>query len=200
MNIFKLTKKIYYYVKKSRFIAEFKRFDRSSGFGSIGYGDNCKIIGKENMCIGHNTWFGYGCELYAYNTHFFQQLNSELIIGDNVRSTARCRITCAGKITIGNNVLIAPEVFITDHNHGMDPTDERGYSPQPLKIANVIIEDGVWLGHRSTILPGVTIGKHSIIGANSVVTTNIPEYSMAVGVPARVIKKWNMKEKRWERV
>ena len=144
--------------------------------------------------------FGAECELYAYSTHFSQKLNSELIVGNDVRVTSKCRITCAGKITIGNNVLIAPEVFITDHNHGMDPTDERGYSPQALDIADVIIEDGVWLGHRSTILPGVTIGKHSIVGANSVVTSDIPEYSIAVGIPAKVIKKWNDKEKRWERV
>lgn len=199
MRIFNFPKRVISYIRKTRFIKKFKYCARSSGFGENGCGKDCIFIGKENMCIGKNTRFGPESELYAYNSHFSQKLNSELIIGDNVRATARCRITCAGKIVIGNNVLIAPEVFITDHNHGMDPTDERGYSPQPLNVANVIIEEGVWIGHRSTILPGVVIGKHSIIGANSVVTNDIPEYCIAVGVPAKVIKRWNEAEKRWER-
>ena len=191
-------KKVINYIKKSLFIKPFKYCARNSGFGNVGYGDGCIIKGKENISVGDNTRFGSGSEIYAYNSHFGQKLSSCLTIGDNVRATARCRITCAGKITIGNNVLIAPEVFITDHNHGMNPEHPGGYSPQPLLVKDVSIEDGVWLGQRATVLPGVIIGKHSIIGANSVVTHSIPEYCIAVGNPAKVIKRWNHITKEWE--
>lgn len=198
--MFNILLKMIRYIKKSIFINKFKHCERSSRFGNIGCGEDCTILGMENMCIGHNTWIGPASEVYVYNSHLKRKLNAELIIGDNVRVTSRCRITCAGKIVIGNNVLIAPDVFITDHNHGMDPTVEAGYSSQPLIIKNVVIEEGVWLGQKVSVLPGVKIGKHSIIGANSVVTRDIPAYSIAVGIPAKVIKCWNKESKRWEKV
>ena len=200
MTILYLPKKIIKYIKKNRFIRQFKYCARTSGFGNNGYGDGCVVIGKENMYIGENTWFGTGCEVYAYNSHLGQKLTSCLSVGNNVRITARCRITCAGETVIGNDVLIAPDVFITDHNHGMNPEVSGGYSPQALIVKNVHIDDGVWLGQRVTVLPGVVIGKHSIIGANSVVTHSIPEYCMAVGNPARVIKRWNHATKEWEKI
>lgn len=195
MNLIQLPLTICKYIKKSRFIRGFEKFSRSS---SVTKG--CKFVGKENICVGEDCCFGEGCEVFAYSSHFNTPLHSHLVIGNNVRITARCRITCAGNIVIGNNVLIAPDVMITDHNHGMNPTCDGGYSPQPLIIKDVKIEEGVWLGHRVCVLPGVTIGEHSIIGANSVVTRDIPSYSMAVGTPAKIIKKWNFEDEMWERV
>lgn len=64
-------------------------------------------------------------------------------------------------------------------------------------INEVVIEDGVWLGQRVCVLPGTHIGKNSIIGANSVVTHDIPAYTIAVGSPARIIKKWDYVNKKW---
>ena len=93
--------------------------------------------------------------------------------------------------------LLAPEVFITDHNHGMTPSSIDDYASQPLLVGSVVIEDNVWIGQRACILPGVTIGKFSIIGANSVVTKDIPPYSLAVGAPARVIKEWDKDRREW---
>lgn len=195
MNIFLLPVKVIRYFRKTKFIRDFKYCARSSGFEG-----NCTFIGKENIFIGENTYIGPGCEIYAYNSHFQKQLCSELVIGNNVRFTSRCRITCAGKIILGNDVLVAPDVFITDHNHGTRPDSPGGYSKQPLTIKEVCVEDGVWLGQRVCVLPGVKIGKHSIIGANSVVTHDVPEYCMAVGAPAKVIKRWNMEKQEWERI
>lgn len=200
MRFFNLPKKVVNYIRKSIYIKQFKKYARSSGFGSDGLGKKCVIVGKNNISIGENTWIDDGCELIAYNSHFEQKLYANLCIGDNVRIHKRCRITCAGEIVIENNVLMAPEVFITDHNHGMAPEYLGGYSPQPLLVKDVRIENGVWLGQRVTILPGVTVGKHSIIGANSVVTRSVPEYCIAVGNPAKVIKHWNFETKEWEKV
>ena len=64
----------------------------------------------------------------------------------------------------------------------------------------MIIEDNVWLGDNVTVLPGVTIGRGSIIGSNAVVSKSIPPYSIAVGIPARVIKRWDEETKSWRKV
>ena len=69
-----------------------------------------------------------------------------------------------------------------------------------LSSKSVIIKDNVWLGEHVSVLPGVTIGENSIIGANSVVTKSIPANSIAVGIPAKVIKQFNFETKRWEKV
>lgn len=195
MNIFSVPHRIVRRIKRIKEINGFKDFDNSSCFD-----ENCKFSGKERITVGKDCYFGPGSEIIALNNHFSQQLDSSLTIGNHVRMTARVRITCAGKIQIGNDVLMAPEVFISDHNHGMDPEYKGGYSPQSLIIKNVIIEDGVWLGQRVCVLPGVTIGNHSIIGAASVVTHNIPPYTIAVGSPAKVVKKWDHDKKEWMKV
>ena len=184
-------------IKKTVYIKDFRHCELSSGFGIDGAGKNCTVIGKKNIMIGGDCAFGPGTEMITLDKHFEQSLSPELTIGNHVRMTSRCRVSCAGRMFIGDDVLMAPEVFITDHNHGMDPTQKGGYSPQPLIVKNVTIEEGVWLGQRVCVLPGVTIGAHCIIGANSVVTHDIPAYTMAVGAPARVIKRWNNEKKQW---
>ena len=93
-----------------------------------------------------------------------------------------------GKVTIGNDVMMGPEVIVytTGHKHDLTeiPMREQGFE----ESREVIIEDDVWIGSRAIIMPGVKIGKGCIIGAGAVVTKDIPSYSVAVGVPARVVK------------
>ncbi len=88
-------------------------------------------------------------------------------------------------ISIGAHALIAPNVFITDHNHNLARAqliDQQGCTSRP-----VVIGDDVWLGAGAVVLPGVTIGRGAVIGAGAVVTGNVPEYEIWVGVPARPI-------------
>ena len=183
--------------KKKSLLKSFAECGKSNYFGTDDCGKTCKIIGAENIALGNENSFGEGCEIISLNTHMGQTLSPRLQIGNRVRVTARCRITCASNITIDDDVLMAPDVFITDHNHGMDPTRRGGYSPQPLIVKDVHICEGVWLGQRVCVLPGVTIGEHSIIGASSVVTHDIPPYSIAVGSPARVVKTWDFEKRKW---
>lgn len=111
----------------------------------------------------------------------------ELSIGDNSGIGIRCEAN--GLVTIGNNVMMGPEVVIYSQSHKYNRTDipmcEQGFD-EPKEV---VIEDDVWLGRRVIIMPGVHIGKGSIIGAGAVVTRDIPEYSVAGGVPARVIRQ-----------
>jgi acetyltransferase-like isoleucine patch superfamily enzyme len=93
-----------------------------------------------------------------------------------------------GPISIGNHVQMGPNVTITAENHVFDDATLQ-IDQQGLSHIGVIIEDDCWIGGQATILDGVRIGRGSIVGAGAVVTTNIPPFSVAVGVPARVIKK-----------
>lgn len=197
-KIFSLLIRVVRRLRRERFYKKHANIDRQSCIGRDGIGKGCIIDGDDNITIGKDTYIGEGSELLAYRSHFDRPLDSRLIIGNHVRITARCRITCAGMIRIGDDALFGPDVFITDHNHGMDPEVVGGYSPQDITVKDVTIGEGVWLGQRVCVLPGVTIGAHSIIGVNSVVTRDVPPYSIAVGSPARVIKRWNAEKKCWE--
>ncbi|PIE33985.1 MAG: sugar acetyltransferase [Ilumatobacter coccineus] len=96
-------------------------------------------------------------------------------------------------ITIGDDVWTGHHVYITDQNHGYDDPD-RPISQQVQPERPVSIGDGSWLGHGTVVLPGATIGRHVVIGANSVVTGDIPDFSVAVGAPARVIQRHDPSE------
>lgn len=200
LSLFRFPIRLLQSIRFRKFYNKYPAIHRTSYIGEDGIGKGCAIEGAKNISIGAYSFIGTGSELLVYETHFDRPLNSKLKIGNHVRVAARCRITCAGTIVIGNDVLIAPDVFISDHNHGMNPETAGGYSPQDIVIKDVIIGEGVWLGQRVCVLPGVTIGAHSIIGAGGIVTRDIPPYSIAVGNPAKVIKKWDFERKYWETV
>lgn len=104
-----------------------------------------------------------------------------------------------GPVTIGNNVMLAQNIVISGLNHGYEDI----HTPPRLQketCKHIFISNDVWIGANSVITAGVTLGRHSIIGAGSVVTKNVPDFSVAVGNPARVIKKYNAEKGVWEKV
>jgi len=126
---------------------------------------------------------------------------ARIIIGDYV-GVSGCTISAANSITIGNHVLIGSGVAIVDQDaHPVDPFD-RHDDVGEVKTAPVVIEDDVFIGARSIILKGVTIGRGSVIGAGSVVPKSIPPFSIAVGNPAKVVgdsrKNLNRKSPQYE--
>ncbi len=106
-------------------------------------------------------------------------------IGNNTVINRNCYIDGRYGVDIKNNVNISPEVYILSGEH--DPQSER-FEPRGGKV---IIEDDVWIGVRAIILPSVTLGKGAVIGAGAVVTRDVPPYVVAVGCPAKPIKKRN---------
>jgi carbonic anhydrase/acetyltransferase-like protein (isoleucine patch superfamily) len=100
-------------------------------------------------------------------------------------------------IVLGDDVWTGYDVRITDMNHGYEDLDrpiaQQHMAPQPVSIG-----DGTWLGHHVVVLPGVTIGRHVTVGAGSVVTRDLPDHSVAVGVPAKVVRRWSPDE-GWDR-
>jgi acetyltransferase-like isoleucine patch superfamily enzyme len=104
-----------------------------------------------------------------------------------------------GPVSIGNDVMLAQNIVLSGLNHGYE---DVGIAPhdQPVTKKKIVIEDEVWIGANSVVVAGVTIGKHSVIAAGAVVTRDVPAFSVAVGNPARVIKKYNPEMKIWEKV
>jgi lipopolysaccharide O-acetyltransferase len=119
-----------------------------------------------------------------------------LSIGSHTRISFFVTILCAQKVSIGENCLFGSYVFITDENHGTDINSSPFWN-QKLKTAPVIIGNNVWLGEKTIVLPGVTIGNNVVVGAGSVVTHDIPSFSIAVGNPAKVIKFFDLDKKEW---
>ena len=108
-------------------------------------------------------------------------------------------IGCLNKIVIGDNVMLGSRVLIEDHSHGTADDIDIPVAKRTLHSKGpIIIEDNVWIGEKVTICPGVHIGDGAIIGANSVVTHDIPDYCVAVGSPAKVVKSYNFQKKCWE--
>lgn len=107
--------------------------------------------------------------------------------------------TIIGPVCIGNNVMLAQNIVISGLNHGYK---DVSISPafQKVECKSIYICDDVWIGANSVITPGVRLGKHSIIGAGSVVTKDVPEYSVAVGNPAKVIKLFNPDASKWQTI
>lgn len=104
-----------------------------------------------------------------------------------------------GPITVGHNVMFAQNIVASGLNHGFEDVT-LSPSVQRVICKQIVVEDDVWIGANSVITAGVKVGKHSVIGAGSVVTKDVPEFSVVVGNPARVIKKYNFTTKDWERV
>lgn len=156
---------------------------------------------KEYCRIGSNVVIGRFCRINCYPNRNLLKNNEPIItIGNNCQIGQRFTLLGGGKITIGNNVLIASDVFISSENHSINPKCEFFYGDQPLLCKDVEIQEGAWIGEKVCIMPGVTIGKKAVIGAGSIVTKNIPEYSIAVGNPCRVIKKYNFEKNQWDSI
>lgn len=156
-------------------------------------------IGEKYISIGFNSHIGdYGrLTAYSYYPHSQQTFSPEIIIGDNCNIGSQSHITAIHKIVMGNNVLTGPRVLITDNAHGDSTKQTMDIAPiyRPLHSKGpVIIEDNVWIGEGAMIMPNVHIGRGAIIACNSVVTTDIPAYSIVAGSPAKIIKDHAIKQ------
>lgn len=157
-----------------------KKYDKNAYIGMFS-----QVRGGINIKIGKNA----SIRPYAFINC---NKNTQLTIGDNTDIGRRTHISVANRVIIGNNVLFGPNVFVSDHNHRYDqvgvPIIDQGIDSCEN---SVIIEDDVWIGINCVIVGNVRIGRGAVIGANAVVNKNIPEYSVAAGLPAKVIKTYD---------
>lgn len=174
----------------------------------------CLIRGPEFISIGKGTSFDDYLYLTAWDSYpvtnpklphlgriesvqkdkgceYIQIMQPELTIGERCCFGAMNHITCCNKITIGNHLLTGKWVTISDNNHGATDYESLKEIPSRRSIVSkgpIIIGDNVWIGDKATILGGITIGEGAVIAANSVVTKDVPAYSIVGGIPASLVK------------
>lgn len=147
--------------------------------------------GESYISIGENCQIRHQVRLTAWDRFKDQHFTPQITLGNNCSIGANSHITAINCISIGNNVRMGNHILITDNAHGASNRELLDMAPnyRPLYSKGpVIIEDNVWIGEKASILPGVHIGQGCIIGANSVVTKDIPAYSIVGGNPAKIIK------------
>ncbi len=161
------------------------------------------IRGKKFIQVSEGFTTGVGCRIEAYPK---DHQSKTLFIGKDFQMNDYVHITAMESVKIGDNVLLASKIYISDCAHGSYSGDKNDSHPaiapdkRPLYSKPVLIEDNVWLGEFVSVLPGVTIGKGTIVGANSVVSKSLPPYVIAVGTPAKPIKQFNFTTNNWEKI
>lgn len=173
-----------------------KKFSRFGKNAVVAHPSN--IPNPEFVRIGENTVILGNSRIQVYNG--LTGLCANVTIGTNCYIGAGLSVLAGANVSIGDSVLIASDVFIGSENHGMNPESETPYMDQPLVCKPVVISDGCWIGEKACVLPGVSIGKKCVIGAGSVVTKDVPDFSIAAGNPAKVMKRWNFEAHAWEKV
>ena len=172
-------------------------------FGEIGVGTKVEslsyLTNSRNIYLGKDVRIFKNSRIELITAYSGECFMPKLFVGDNAQIHQNCHITCANSIIIEKNVIIVSNVTITDIIHPYeDPYTPINYNK--IKTLPVLIGEQTYLYNNVVVLPGSRIGKHCVIGANSVVSGEIPDYSVAVGSPAKVIKKYNFESKKWERV
>jgi acetyltransferase-like isoleucine patch superfamily enzyme len=158
--------------------------------------DALKIDGHDYIAIGKDVYIHRLTWLSAIK---LTNEDPNLIICDGACLGNFNHITCVKKVVIGKKVLTADRVYISDNLHRYDDPRRAILEQGSTFKEEVTIGDGSWIGENVCII-GASVGKNSVIGANSVVTKDIPDYCVAVGSPAQVIKQYDFEQKKWVRV
>ncbi len=163
---------------------------RIGGSGTIKIGDNCKI-GSSNSFYTNSNWMIADNVIIASNCALFAResgISGNLNIGNGSHIGDGTIIDLTDNVDIGQEIAIGPNCTLYTHDHDYKSTINKPSWKGPLQTYPIKIDDGAWIGSNVIILPGVIIGKKSIIAAGSVVTTNVPSNSLYGGIPARLIK------------
>ena len=171
---------------------QFKKFGKKSRIIAPLY-----LNGKKNIEIGNNTYIAYNTCLGCVG--LTGEKKPILKIGSHCAMGHFNHIFATKSIIIEDYVLTADKVYISDNLHSYEDITIPVIKQPVKQMATVVIGEGSWLGENVCVM-GAKIGKHCVIGANTVVTKDIPDYSVAVGNPAKVIKQYNFKTKQWEKI
>ena len=147
-----------------------------------------KILTPDKIEIGDNVFIAENAILEVWGDN----PDACISIGNNVCISSRIQIGCINKVTIASGVLIAGNVLIEDHFHGDVSSSEADIEPNKRILKSrgeISIGENVWIGENVVIMPGVSIGRGCVIGANSTVTKSIPDYAVAAGSPAKIIRR-----------
>lgn len=162
-----------------------------------------RIMGASRVSMGDHFYAGPNLWIQAVQRYEGVAYDSQIVIGQRFSGSESVHIASSDMVVIGNDVLFGSRVHVTDHAHGRysgKEQDAPGFPPLRralLRGRKVRIGDNVWLGDNVVVLPGVTIGAGTVVGANSVVSRSLPPEVIAVGAPARPIKRWDAGRRAW---
>jgi lipopolysaccharide O-acetyltransferase len=152
-----------------------------------------RLDGEWRIAIGSDVYVGAGCWLQVLDGHGDEVA---LELGDGTSIQGGCVLSAALGIRLGRQVLLARNVYVSDHGHAFDDTSRAVLAQGIDRLGRVEIGDGAWLGENVVVCPGVRIGRGAVVGANAVVTTDVPDFAVAVGAPARVVRIFGRAEER----
>jgi acetyltransferase-like isoleucine patch superfamily enzyme len=185
-------------------IADFRNFmiGRKLGVQRIHIGAQANLHGLSSIDMGEDFTALDGLWLHAVTRYYDQRFSPRIVIGDRVRVSQWVHIAATHWVEIGDDVLIGSKVTIIDHNHGQYSREHSSPQIAPAfrrldSDRRVMIGKKVWLGDGVVATPGSSIGEGAVICANSVVRGSIPPFSLACGIPAKVLKIFDFKAERW---
>lgn len=146
-----------------------------------------RLAGESRIAIGSDVYIGAGSWLQTLEDAGH---GGVLEVGDGTNIAGSCVLSAARSVRLGRKVLLARNVYISDHIHAYDDPTRAVLDQGLVRLEPVEIGDGAWLGQNVVVCPGVTIGQGAVIGANAVVLEDVPEYSVAVGAPAAVVRRF----------
>lgn len=155
-----------------------------------------RIIGKKNIFIGNGCSILNGARMETISHWENQSYNGKIVIGDNCSIEQCCHIIAANELAIGSHTVISAFVYIADCGHSY-AFSEESIMQNPLEVKKTKIGKNCFIGIGAKIMPGVSLGDHVVVGANAVVTKNVPPNTMVAGIPARIIKKYDTAKKSW---
>ncbi|WP_337240681.1 DapH/DapD/GlmU-related protein [Proteus faecis] len=158
------------------------------------------IDGTRYIFIGKNTFIAEGAWISAFKCALIKKVHTPKIsIGENVYIGRFSHIIAIDELTIADSVLIADKVYISDNKHQFDCNTTPIKNQEIKFIKKVTINEGAWIGENACII-GASIGKNSVVAANSVVVSDVPDYTVVAGIPAKIIKVFNSKTQKWEKI
>lgn len=165
---------------------------------TVAFNKGTVVKNAKHISLGNNVYLAKDTFLQVPKEHaLFGSHKPKLTIEDGVSVNIGTMISAVKSIHIKRNVNIAQYCFIGDHNYEYEDINVPIRHQGLTDVKPIVINEGTWIANKVTICSGVTIGKNCVIGANSVVKKDIPDYSVAVGVPAKIIKRYNFKTKKW---
>ena len=147
-----------------------------------------RLSGESRISVGDDVFVGAGSWLQVLSDSGRGE-TGVIEIGSGTSIAGSCILSAASRIRLGRSVLLARNVYIADHTHAYADVGVPVLDQGITRVAPVEIGDGAWLGQNVVITPGVRVGRGAVVGANSVVRDEVPDFAVAVGAPARVVRR-----------